>query len=275
MTWEGIADRLVETLRQSLGRVDVTSHEKLDAAFNVTAAYHAARLKPLLVDRCGLTVQSGPFSGLRMLGRVSEGAFIPKLLGSYETELHPVLENAVVSGYDTIINIGCAEGYYAVGLAHRTGAAIHAFDIDERARRLCLELAELNGVQDRVTLAAEFLTGDFSRYAGRRVLVLCDVEGAECALFDPAACPALRYMDLLIEIHRVGGGWSSEILYPRFERSHAISEIRQEPRDATAYPALDGMSDADRFFALLERVEPTRWAFFDAEQPAGANAPTA
>ncbi|MPY75423.1 MAG: hypothetical protein GEU87_14305 [Alphaproteobacteria bacterium] len=275
MTWEKIAARLVEALRDTLGRADITSHEKLDTAFNVVAAYRAARLKPLLVDRCGLTVQSGPFAGMRMLDRVSEGAFIPKLLGSYETELQAVLETAADSGYDTIINIGCAEGYYAVGLARRTGATIHAFDIDERARRLCRELAELNGVEDKVTLAAEFLAGDFSRYAGRRVLVLCDVEGAECALFDPAACPALRHMDLLIEIHRVGGRWSSEMLYPRFEGSHAITEICQEPRDATAYPALDGMPDADRFFALLERVEPTRWAFFRSVQPAGANAPTA
>jgi hypothetical protein len=44
-------------------------------------------------------------------------ALIPKLLGCYEAELHGVIACALNTTYDTIIDIGCAEGYYAVGLA--------------------------------------------------------------------------------------------------------------------------------------------------------------
>jgi hypothetical protein len=275
MIADHIADHLVAALRQSLERTDAGSREKLDAAFNVVAAYNATRLNPVLVERCGLTVVSGPFAGMRLLGRVSEGAFIPKLLGSYEAELHPVIEQIAASHYEAVVNIGCAEGYYAVGLARRTGAAIHAFDIDERARRLCRELARLNGMEDRVRLGAAFPAGDFSRFAGQRTLMLCDIEGDETSLLDPVASPALLNMDLLVEIHRVGGRWSSEALFHRFAARHVITEIQQAPRDAAAYPALDGLSDADRFFALLERTEPTRWAFFAAKQPAGTNAATA
>lgn len=273
MTWDRIADHLVAVLRQSSESTDTSAHEKLGAAFNVVAAYHAARLKPLLVERCGLLVVTGPFSGMRLLDRVSEGAFIPKLLGSYESELHPVVEQIAASGYDTVVNIGCAEGYYAVGLARRTSAVIYAFDIDERARRLCRELAQLNEVEDRVRVSGAFHADDFSRFNDRRTLVLCDIEGDESSLLDPAASPALLNMDLLAEIHRVGGRWSSETLFPRFATSHAVSEFRQEPRDAMTYPVLEDLSDADRFFALLERVEPTRWAFF-AKRRRG-NAPTA
>jgi len=41
-----------------------------------------------------------------------------KLLGFYEQPLQPYIEQVIQTGYPTIINIGCAEGYYAVGLAH-------------------------------------------------------------------------------------------------------------------------------------------------------------
>jgi hypothetical protein len=275
MTWDAIAKSLVKSLREVLDRANVSAAEKLDDAFNVVAAYQAARLKPLLVARLGTTVQSGPFAGMRLLGRVSEGAYIPKLLGSYEAELHPFIEEVANAGYDAIINIGCAEGYYAVGLARRANVRVYAFDIDERARQLCLDLAQLNDVRDRVCVGKEFHTNDFARYAGQRILILCDIEGAELSLLDPTACPVLRDMDLLIEIHRAAGKWTSDTLFPRFEESHIIAEIAQQPRDAAAHAALSGMSDADRFFALLERVEPTRWAFLKAAKTRRTSRPTA
>jgi hypothetical protein len=64
-------------------------------------------------------------------------------------------------------------------------------------------------------------------------------------------------------------------LFPRFEESHIIAEIAQQPRDAAAHAALSGMSDADRFFALLERVEPTRWAFLKAAKTRRTSRPIA
>jgi len=262
MTWEQVADRLVQSLAASLARPDISSADKLEAAFQTVAAFGAARLKPLLVERLGRIVQGGPFAGMQFLDRVSEGAYVPKLLGSYEAELHPLIERLAASAYDAVINIGCAEGYYAVGLAHRLGVAVHAFDIDDAAQRLCRDLAQRNGVADRVTVGAAFHTTDFSRYAGRKVLVICDIEGAETALLDPSAAPELRNMDMLVEMHRLAGRWTSKVLFPRFEASHSIVEIRQAPRNAAQYPALHGLSDSDRFFALLERLEETRWAFF-------------
>jgi hypothetical protein len=264
MTWDQVADRLVQSLAASLARPDISSADKLEAAFQIVAAYGAARLKPLLVERVGTIVQGGPFAGMQFLDRVSEGAYVPKLLGAYEAELHPLIERLAASAYDLVINIGCAEGYYAVGFARRLGAAVHAFDIDEAAQRLCRDLAQRNGVADRVTVGSAFHTADFLRYAGRKVLVICDIEGAEASLLDPSIEPALTTMDILVEMHHVAGHWTSENLFPRFKVSHSIVEIRQQPRDAATYPALDGLSDRERFFALLERLEETRWAFFQA-----------
>jgi hypothetical protein len=268
MNWERVAEHLVQTLEGALADPETAATEKLETVFQVASAYGVARLRQQLADRLDDVVASGPFAGMRLRGRASEGAYIPKLLGAYEAELHPVIEPVIATGYHTVINIGCAEGYYAVGLARQTGAAVHAFDIDDDAQRLCRELAALNEVGDRVTVGQAFRIEDFAAYAGRRVLVVCDIEGAEAALLDPSAAPVLGAMDLLVEIHRVDGVWTSDVLFPRFGASHAITDIRQQPRNAACYPALAGLSDRERFFALLERMEETRWAFLEAKRPA-------
>lgn len=269
MNWERVEDHLVQILAESIASPDLRSSDKLEAAFRVAAAYAAARLKPVLAERLAGTVASGPFAGMRLLDRASEGAYVPKLLGSYEAELHPWIEEISASDYDTVINIGCAEGFYAVGLARRTAARIFAFDIDPNAQFLCGELARLNGVEDRVTVSAGFERSDFASFADRRVLVVCDIEGDEEALLDPADAPSLCSMDVVLEIHRVDNRWTSETVFPRFQATHSISEVGPKPRSAARYDALEGLSDRERFFALLERTEETRWAFLRARSDGG------
>ena len=76
-----------------------------------------------LVARNGNAVQSGPFRGMAyaLPGLGAEEIFhyggVPKLLGCYEAELHGIFDGVALNGYDTILNIGCAEGYYVAGLA--------------------------------------------------------------------------------------------------------------------------------------------------------------
>ena len=265
MSWEEVGDRIAQAVQAALAETGLSSADRLDRSFEIFAAYRAARLKQPLAEKVGDAVASGPFAGMRFLARVAEGAYIPKLLGSYEAELHPRIERICAGDYKDIVNIGCAEGYYAVGLARRLpGARIHAHDTDDGAQDLCRDLAERNGVTDRVAVAGEFRASDFAAFAGRRALVLCDIEGAEVDLLDPKAAPALGQLDLLVEIHYVRGRWTSEALYPRFAETHRLAEIRQAPRCAADYPALEELSPADQFFALLERVELTRWAWFEA-----------
>jgi hypothetical protein len=110
---------------------------------------------------------------------------VPKLLGCYEAELHGILTAAAIKGYDTVMNIGCAGGYYVAGLARlfpRTH--VFAFDIDD-ARLLCAETAGANGVLSRVTLLGECVPADFGRLASGRTLVLCDARAPNCRYCGP------------------------------------------------------------------------------------------
>ncbi len=166
-----------------------------------TRALTTAEIHARFVDG---VVRHGPFAGLRYPRLQSVGSsLIPKLLGSYEAELHPWIEAICATDYSDVIDIGCAEGYYAVGLAIRMpGIHVHAYDIDATAQALCLDAARLNGVDSRTTVhgqcSAAAVTGLTAR---RRGLIVCDCEGAELDLFTEHTVTALAGWDLLIETH--------------------------------------------------------------------------
>src|SRR6516164_11669035 len=62
-------------------------------------------------------ILTGPFSGMAYLNTSDFGPIAPKWLGSYEMEIQDLVGELCGSGYPTIVNVGSAEGYYAVGFA--------------------------------------------------------------------------------------------------------------------------------------------------------------
>jgi len=54
-------------------------------------------------------VRSGPFQGMKYTSKSAGSVLIPKLLGIYERELHPVLEYAISHPFQVIVDIGAAE----------------------------------------------------------------------------------------------------------------------------------------------------------------------
>jgi hypothetical protein len=99
----------------------------------------------------GSTVQRGPFAGMKLDVKALPVHVTPKLVGTYEAELHEVIEEALARAPRTIVNIGCAEGYYAIGIARRLPHAIvHAHDADWKARKATRLNATLNRVDRNV-----------------------------------------------------------------------------------------------------------------------------
>lgn len=248
-----------------LGREDIGSGEKIAAVFELSVAHRVSALGRSLVSALGDTVATGPFAGMRYQPGVSEGCVIPKMLGCYEQELHEEMLRVAAESYDTVLNIGCAEGYYAVGLARLLpGALVHASDIDPKARERAAGNARQNGVEDRIRIAGEFAYGDFATYAGRRVFLICDIEGAEYELLDPAKAPALSSFDMVVELHP-GAACSAEEFIARFAATHECRIRHFEGRDPSGFPALRALSPLDQILALMERLEPTPWAIMRAK----------
>ncbi len=155
------------------------------------------------------------------------GPITPKWLGSYESELNDIVEEIASRAYETVIDVGCAEGFYAVGLAYRIPTArILAYDADFLSRRQTRKLASLNGLEGRVGVFRYCAFSDIARHATDNTLIVCDIEGFERSLLDPLLCPSLRDIDILVKSTKeVGVQAHSSFLKTRFSVSHAVKEI--------------------------------------------------
>ena len=154
-----------------------------------------------------------------------------------------------------------------LGAAHVPNAEIKAYDLHEGRRALCQSAAEENGVGGRVSIGAECNAEEMAALAGRRVLMVCDIEGGEREFLDPARIPALKGFDILVELHEVIDKALPEEIISRFSDSHEIERFAHQARDPNAFEELEKISHLDQWLALWEgRQGPTPWAFLSANK---------
>lgn len=235
--------------------------QRLNMALRHLAKWRAHVLENALVERSGDRVLSGPFRGMVYPTRTSEGSRNPRLIGCYEASLAPVIEEIVAGGYETVVDIGAAEGYYAVGLAMRMPLArVIARDTDTQAHAACAQIAEANGLLPRIEIGGAVGHDDFAGLIRGRTVIICDIEGAEDVLLDPIAAPALRGVDILVEVHEGMKAGRVELLTGRFASSHDIRRIERHLDDSGLPDWADGLGDLDRLLLLWEwRSTPTPW----------------
>lgn len=227
----------------------------------VDALYRERRIARGLADPP--RVLAGPFQGMKYVRSSCGSALLPKLLGTYENELHPAIELLCRLDTDVIVDVGAAEGYYVVGMARRVpGARVIGFETNRVGRVLTRRLARVNGVSARVS------TRGFCAHAGlrealegaREPVVICDIEGAELELLDPREVPALRRCKLLVELHEGGQPTERGELYGRFGESHTISFLPLAPRSNADLPPGITLDPGNADFAMDEkRAISTGW----------------
>lgn len=240
----------------------VPSVDELDLILRIAAMWRSNALaQTFMVRTGGTTVADGPFAGMIYSATATEGALVARLLGTYESALHPHIEAFVAEHLDCVIDVGCAEGYYAVGLARRMpGTTVYAHDILETARTACADMAAANGVGDRVVVGGEFQPEDFQRFAGRRALVMVDAEGAENEILDLVRGPALAGMSIIVETHDLFRPGTLNTLVERFSPTHDIQRVDQEISEHAPPWWVKEMSPLDQLLTLWEwRLRPTPW----------------
>ncbi len=206
-----------------------------------------------LFEQAGGVVLSGPFEGMKLPRNThwKEAHRSPLLLGCYEEELHGVIEQQInrLKNWErqpNIVVVGCAEGYYAVGLARRLPKAIvYAIDSDDRSLALASIVADENGVELHIgaTLREVFSSPD---------LVIMDCEGAEVEYLDFDKFPALASAHIIVEIHNLIGQQTDSILLERFRGTHRIDMLLEGPRNPNKYKELCGMTSEYRWMAVCE-----------------------
>jgi hypothetical protein len=232
-----------------------------DARVGVDEAALAARLFPDLV------VLDGPFAGLRFASLDPHcSALLPKLTGTYELELRPFWREVADVPFRTIVDVGCAEGYYAVGLAvNYSDAAVIAFDESPRARALCRAMIELNGVLSRVDLRGRC---DENRLLATAIaspsLLISDCEGFESELFTSRVCDHLAQCHIVIETHDAIVPGSSAGIIRRLSSTHDVQEVPmladRDRIDAIPARITGSLNDASRYRVIREdRLGPQSW----------------
>lgn len=203
-------------------------------------------------------VLSGPFKGLQYGSLEAHcSALHPKLLGTYEMELAEVIEECIRYGITELVDVGAAEGYYAVGMARRMpDLKVTAFEQEEDARRELAAFAEQNGVAGRIDIRARCEPGELIRLENIRGLMIVDCEGYEDILLDDRLTSKLTRWNFIIETHDGIRPGVTKRLEERFNKTHAtrrIAAINDLDRiDHVDLPALKGLSRGDQVRLVSE-----------------------
>ncbi|HKP22115.1 MAG TPA: hypothetical protein VJT68_11385 [Thermoleophilaceae bacterium] len=230
-----------------------------------------ARITRAFVAHHGLTVQAGPFAGMRYPEfAVERGELVvAQLLGAYEREIAPAIQRAIDARFEQYVDIGASDGYYAAGIARaRPDSTVYAYEMNPFPARVCRRLAETNGAERNLRLLLrECRPADLQALPAARTFVLCDTEGAEAELMDPQAVPLLREASLIVELHAFAVTDIERLITERFSPTHDIELVRTEARYIGDYPALmevPGVTYIDRQVGVSEfRPVPMAWAVME------------
>jgi hypothetical protein len=224
------------------------------------------------------SVVAGPFRGMKIeLSGLSSRHLVSYILGSAELELRDVVNRIIERAYRTVLNIGAADGYYAVGLAVRSPATrIEAFEALPKFHAVIERSAGANGVSDCIAIRGACDVNALRhhlRAAASPTLILMDIEGGEIELLDLAAIPELQHADILVETHDAFVAHATETLIDRFRATHDVECYTARPRMLTDFPPgfLPGVT---RWFPRLavdlmdeRRTGLQRWLFLAAKHP--------
>lgn len=188
---------------------------------------------PFIKAKTGMTVASGPFKGMKYLEDSVGSRLLPKYLGTYELELSPIMERIRREHFDVIVDVGAAEGYYAVGMAMKNPQTkVVAFESEKRGRELLKKIADKNGVSGRISIKGHCDTKSLSDAIpdNKKCLVMMDIEGGEETLLDNSIISKLNKCYILVEAHEFAVSGIVDIIVNRFKDTHKFIEIKERRR---------------------------------------------
>lgn len=224
----------------------------------------------VLNNRC---VYDGPFKGMiyQPCANATASSGYAKLLGSYETEIHPFINAILQKQYDAIVNIGCDDGYYAVGLALKMHCPVAAYDISPAAITKTKQLAMQNKADHLSAYEGRFTAQNIiDKYAGKNILYICDCEGGEIDIFTAATAPLLNQSDIIAELHLHIHPEIEQHFRKYFSDTHHISIVNSTPdfiKAATyTHPQITGLDFETRYFITEEREVFMQWIYLEAKK---------
>ena len=186
----------------------------------------------------------------------------PKLLGTYEMEIESWIGELIDKKYDTLIDVGAAEGYYAIGAIYRNSSIVtYAFDTNSSCHLLQQSLATLNQVSSRLKIGTEFSVNWLENSIDNlgRVCMFVDVDGAEDVLLNPKAHSVFDRVDLIVETHDCFVQGVTSRLIERFKATHGIERVASKVRSIDQIPKVSGFSRRELLELANEHRPQQEW----------------
>lgn len=188
-------------------------------------------------------ILSGPFTGTRYTHTSYGSAYYPKIFGTYEKELFNLWTFENLKIFQTIVDIGCAEGYYLAGISHILSQRkdvrpkLIGYDINASALEEAARLLDLNKVY-----YYQLKTSGYERDLAiikQPSLLICDTEGNEREILNPNEIKSLLRMHILVEVHdEPNSNDTFDLLKKRFSSSHHITLYVFQDRSIHDFPRL-------------------------------------
>jgi len=213
-------------------------------------------------------VSYGPFKGLKLDSETwwGTGSKASMILGLYEQEILLSITSCP-SKYKYFINIGAANGYYAIGLVKNNFfAKSYCFELSEIGRVVIKKNAKLNNVESRLSIFGKANKNFYLKIPLDQLtksVILIDVEGFEFELFSYDNLKALSQSIIYIEIHDFfykNGVARLSNLKKMLKNFFYLQEFTTTSRDLSVFPELNNFTDNERWLLCSEgRPMLMRW----------------
>lgn len=228
-----------------------------------------------VIERHGYQVAYGPFMGMQLNPTPFWHHYdlAPQILGTYEEHVTQKLVSFAQDGAEGFIDIGAADGYFAVGMSFsKIFHKVYAFEIADAGRQRILQNAGRNRVSTSLIVRSEADVDSVREIvqSGEKWVVLIDIEGAEFDLLSMEMLSVLCKCSIVVELHPwlVNGGEGDEAeLIQRASSLFDVKLMRRETYRPNDFREFDDFSDEERLVVLGEgRQKNMRWMVLTPKQ---------
>ena len=220
-----------------------------------------ARISKEIHIKCSGKIQHGPFQGMALSANTwwSKYDLGAQCLGIYEYEILVELEVLLEGQNKTFIDIGAADGYYAVGaLFSGLCGKVICFEQSEAGRDTIRDNWKANGAHGSLIVQGEANNESLSALKESDVnnaVVLIDVEGAEFDILTEPVLEKLKRCVVILEVHNWAEDFVSRYtgLLQRLHAYFDIEKIDRKTIDLYSFSELRDLTDDNRALLGSER----------------------
>lgn len=176
----------------------------------------------------------------------------PKVFGLYENQ---ILKWIGQKKFDLLIDIGAADGYYALGMLYSNIASTAVtFEISFKDREICKASAITNGVLDKIIIKGEATSSEIIQVikGHNHGLIIMDIEGGEYDLITREVLEAARNYYVVIEIHEVKNEEVKSSMLKLCQEFHNIEKLTGLERDFPTDKFIEQLTDNERALLVSE-----------------------